>query len=316
MSEIDSEYDRGSMPASSEILERLQSGPPLLLDGPTGTELQRRGVSTEGPQWSAAALVTAPEVVAQIHADYVAAGAEVLTANSFRTHRLNLASRGWEDRAAELTTEAVRLARRAATAVQRPVWVAGSQAPIADCYTPDLTPQEVVLAAEHLRMAEQLAAAGVDLILVETHPTLREALAATRAALSTGVPVVTSFVCGPAGRLLSGESLGEAAAEVARLPVAAVCVNCIVAETVLEAVRVLRAAVGGRCAVGAYANVGFLSPERGWVQTESVDPRVYQRQAAQWLTAGARLMGSCCGTTPEHIRCLAELLQTSPRMVD
>lgn len=295
------------MPSAELLRERLSVGPPLLLDGPTGTELQRRGVETNVPQWSAAALVTAPDVVRAIHRDYVEAGAEILTANTFRTHALNLAAVGWEDRAAELTALAVCLAREAAEGGTRPIWIAGSQAPIGDCYTPWETPSDEVLRREHQRMSEQLAAAGADLILVETHPTLREALAATRAALSTGLPVVTSFVCSREGRLLSGESLAEAAAQVARLPIAAVCVNCVVADAVQAALEVLAQASHG-VPIGAYANVGYRDPERGWVNSASVDPVVYREQARGWLKAGARLIGSCCGTTPAHIRELRRLI--------
>ncbi len=295
------------MPSVELFRERLTIGPPLLLDGPTGTELQRRGVETDVPQWSAAALVTAPEVVRAIHQDYVDAGAEILTANTFRTHALNLAAVGWEDRAAELTTLAVQLAREAATRGTRPIWIAGSQAPIGDCYTPWATPSDEILRREHQRMSEQLAAAGVDLILVETHPTLREALAASRAALSTGLPVVTSFVCSREGRLLSGESLAEAAEQAARLPIAAVCVNCVVADAVQAAIDVLAKASRG-IPIGAYANVGYFDLDRGWVNSASVDPVVYRELARGWLQAGARLIGSCCGTTPEHIRELRRLI--------
>lgn len=296
------------------LLERLHSGPPLLLDGPTGTELQRRGVETNVPGWSAAALLSAPEVVAEIHRDYVAAGAEVLTANTFRTHPQNIA--GFDPqaglleqatRAADLTMRAVALAREAADAGSRPVWVAGSQAPIGDCYDPQLTQSRAELQRAHRVMSQLLSAAGVDLILVETHPTLTEALATTRAALETGLPVVTSFVCNRAGRLLSGESLREAAQAVAKLPVAMVAVNCLVADAALSAVRMLREACPD-VPVGVYANVGEFTPAEGWRNSTSVDPAVYAAHAADWLAAGARMIGSCCGTTPEHIRELRSLI--------
>jgi homocysteine S-methyltransferase len=289
--------------------QRLASGPPLLLDGPTGTELERHGVDTSQPQWSAAALVNAPEVVRQIHDEYVAAGGEVLTANTFRTHERNLRVVGWEKRAAELTTMAVDLARDAARNAERPVWIAGSQAPLADCYSPELTADDDLLEREHLRMSQSLANAGVDLILVETHPTLREALAAARAALSTGLPVVVSVVCNRAGQLLSGESLAEAGRALAALPVSAIGVNCIVAEGMSAALSQLRAGVGD-IPLSAYANVGYLDDEGRWVQTAAIDPEVYSHEAEAWPTVGARLIGSCCGTTVEHIRRLRSLIDS------
>ena len=216
----------------------------------------------------------------------------------------------WEqavDHAAALTRQAVELARQAARGANRPIWIAGSQAPIGDCYEPNRDGDREALQAEHTLQSQALAAAGVDLILVETHPTLTEALAATRAALETGLPVVTSFVCDPHGRLLSGEPLAAAARQVASLPVVAISVNCVLADTALAAVQTLAAVAQDR-AVGVYANVGWFTPESGWRNSASVDPRVYAQHAAMWLEAGVRLLGSCCGTTPEHIRALRRLI--------
>ena len=290
------------------FLERLATGSPVLLDGPTGTELQRRRVETDVPGWTAAALDTAPEIIEQIHRDYVDAGAEVLTANTFRTHRRDLVTLGAADRAAELTQRAIDLARAAAKTVSHPVWVAGSQAPLGDCYRPEETPSESEMEAEHRLMSQQLADAGVDLILVETHPTLKEALAATRAALSTGLPVVTSFVCDRAGRLLSGESLADAAAAIADLRVVAIAVNCILADDARTAVEMLAGTRRG-LPVGAYCNIGYFTDD-GWTNTASEAPSVYARHAAGWLDVGARLIGSCCGTTPAHIGRLRELIDS------
>src|SRR2546428_12540751 len=94
-------------------LKRLRFPRPTLLDGPPGPELNRRGVNTDLPLWSARALLAAPEVLRQIHIDYVRAGAELVTANTFRTHRRSLARGGLGERAAALTRQAVHLARAA-----------------------------------------------------------------------------------------------------------------------------------------------------------------------------------------------------------
>ena len=129
-----------------------------LLDGPLGSELAARGVSTSLPLWSAAALDSAPEVVAAIHADYAAAGARVHTTNTFRTRPRDAGER-WE----LLARRAVRLARDSVPAGHR---VAGSIAPLADCYRPDLSPTDS--RPEHRDLARLLAEEGVDLLLCET----------------------------------------------------------------------------------------------------------------------------------------------------
>src|SRR5260221_3956648 len=148
------------------FLKRLAQARPILLDGATGTELNRRGVNTDLPLWSANALLTAPEVLGQIHADYIRAGAEMVTANTFRAHRRSLAGGGpaYGERAAELVRQAVALARAAAApaAAGREVFVAGSQAPLEDCYSPQLVPPQAECEREHAEMAQHLAAAGAD----------------------------------------------------------------------------------------------------------------------------------------------------------
>src|SRR5215510_8802405 len=123
---------------------RLRAGAPLLLDGALGTELERRGSSAALPLWSTHALLRDPALVQAVHADYVAAGAEVLTANTFRTQRRVLARAGIGKRARELTLLAVDLARRASEGARsgrgagRRAFVVGSAPTLEDCYRPDL----------------------------------------------------------------------------------------------------------------------------------------------------------------------------------
>jgi homocysteine S-methyltransferase len=288
------------------FLQRLAESRPILLDGATGTELNRRGVDTSLPLWSAAALLRAPEVVRQIHADYVAAGAEVVTANTFRTHQRSLQAGGVANArqaATELTAQAVALARSAAG---DSAWVAGSQAPLMDCYSPRLRPDAEALDREHQQMAENLAAAGVDLILVETQNTILEAVAATRAAATTRLPVLVSFVCGVDGRLLSGEALRDAAGAVLPLRPAAVLVNCAPAG-IMERLLLELKSKCGNMPIGCYANIGEVHPQQGWLNTAE-DPSVYTAFADRWLVAGAWLIGGCCGTTPSHIAQLQGLI--------
>ncbi|MEP6471421.1 MAG: homocysteine S-methyltransferase family protein, partial [Acidobacteriota bacterium] len=152
-----------------DFRSRLRNGAPILLNAATGTEMQRRGADTRLPLWSARALVDAPDLVLEIHREEIAAGADVLTANTFRTHRRTLAKDRLGERSRELTALAVHLARNAAASSGRDVLVAGSQSPLEDCYRPDLIPEDLALEREHREQAESLAAAGVDLILLETH---------------------------------------------------------------------------------------------------------------------------------------------------
>lgn len=301
--------DAGGVAAS--FVERLRSAATLLLDGATGTELERRGVGTALPLWSARALLEAPGVVEEIHRDYVAAGAEALTANTFRTHRRSLARGGLGARSAELTRIAVELARRAAIgAGGRRVWVLGSTAPLEDCYRPDLVPGDASLASEHGEHARALAAAGVDAILVETMNTVREAAAATRAALATGLPVLVSFACDGEARLLSGEPLAAALDAVLPLEPRALLVNCLPPRAVPPCLPVL---AGRGLPCGAYANLGAPDSSSGFKRSDDCTPEELAAHAARWLAAGARIVGGCCGTGPEHVRALARALRPAAR---
>ncbi len=288
----------------ASLRERLADPRPVLLDGPTGTELTRRGVSTDTPLWSADALVSAPRVVDQIHRDYVSAGAEIVTANTFRTHARNLSRLGGDGPARRLTRIAAQLAR---AAIGANGWVAGSMAPLEDCYRPDLTPSCADLEREHRVMGEILATSGVDFILAETHPTIREAAAAAKAANEAGLPVMVSWACGRDSRLLSGERLGDAVAAVLPFEPLAVLVNCLPAEVAGEAVGQLMQAAGS-VPVGVYANTGWADAEGRWTPGGSVDPAVYAELAGGWADRGARLVGGCCGTTPAHIAALRRML--------
>jgi homocysteine S-methyltransferase len=296
------------------FLERLGDPRPILLDGATGTELNRRGVSTDLPLWSAGALLDAPAALRQIHRDYLLAGAEIVTANTFRTHRRSLARGGLGDSAAELTRLAVELAQAAVGegALERPAYVAGSLAPLEDCYSPELVPPQAECEREHAEMAANLAAAGADLILVETMNTIREAHAAATVACATGLPVLASFVCRTDGRLFSGESVAAAVAAIAPLGVAGLLINCTPSTTIHEPFAELSAAVAAQPAPvavrGLYANIGHTNDIDGWTSTADVTPLDYARLARGWLTQGANLIGGCCGTTPAHIAALRAVL--------
>lgn len=294
--------------AAASLRLRLAEGPPLLLDGATGTELQRRGVDTGLPLWSARALTDAPEVLRQIHMDYVQAGAEILTANTFRTHGRSLDHAGLAHRAREFTFRAVDLARAAFGDVGTDGWVAGSVAPLEDCYSPELVPPRRELEAEHREMVDHLAEAGVDLLLLETMNTTREAVVATLAAVETGLPTAVGFVCGRNGRLLSGEPVAEAVREVASVGPDLVVINCTPTPDVVVALEAAREAT--TLPLGAHANVGRADDEEGWVNTDSVDPDSYASYAAVWLEMDVRLVGGCCGTRPAHVRALRRMRDT------
>ena len=292
------------------FLTLLSQSTPIILDGATGTELNRRGVDTGLPLWSANALMKehGAGILQDIHEDYLRAGADIISTNTFRTHRRALAPSGNADRSLELTRRAVDIARAAIINVpsDKPRLVAGSISTLEDCYRPDLVPPDTELRTEHSERIHHLIECGVDLILIETINTLREALVIAKLATITDTPTIVSFVCDRAGRILSGETLTEAAEQLLPLGVAAIGVNCGPTPNLARPLVELQTVCGKHFPLIAYGNIGCPDESVGWINTDSEAPNVYCEHASHWP---AKIIGGCCGTTPDHIRQLAKALR-------
>jgi S-methylmethionine-dependent homocysteine/selenocysteine methylase len=275
----------------------------LLLDGATGTELNRRGLDTGLPLWSANALTTDAglNVLRHVHLDYLNAGADIITTNTFRTNRRVLVGKGFS--AHQLTLRAVATAREAVAEFGKPALVAGSISSLEDCYRPDLVPPADECLAEHSERIEHLVEGGVDVLLIETMNSIREAVIAAKIAAATGLPTWVTFVCDEKGRILSGESLAHAAESLMPLGVKALGVNCMPAHTIAQPLTELRAHCGDIFPLMAYGNIGYADDEQGWINTESTSPEGYLKHAQSWP---AQIIGACCGSTPEHIRTLKQ----------
>lgn len=294
---------------SEKPLERLLGRKhPVILDGAMGTELGIRGVDISIPLWSSRALLISPETVLQIHRDYCAAGADIITTNTFRTTERTFRRARIPDQSLELTGKAVQLARQACTEeTGRTVLVAGSIAPLEDCYRPDLVPDDRSLRVEHVEQAYRLAAAGADFLLCETMGTIREAFAACEEARKTGLEVVVSLLCRPDGYLYSGETLDDAVAVLAPLGIVAFLLNCVPARSIATIIRHLRGLTD--LPVGAYGNAGTAGGEQEKEFVCDVGPEEYTMLAQRWVQTGAAIVGGCCGTGPEHIRMLSALFE-------
>lgn len=280
----------------------MMNGELVLLDGATGTELNRRGVDTGLPLWSANALTTDTglNVLRQIHLDYLNAGADVLTANTFRAHLRALAGKGYSAR--ELTRRAVATAQEAVAQFGRHAQVAGSVAPLEDCYRPDLVPTDDECHAEHSERIDHLLESGVDLLLIETMNSIREAVIAAKLATMTGRPTWVSFVCDREGRILSGESVADAAEMLLPLGVKVLGVNCGPAHTLAKPLAELLAICGPDFPLIAYGNIGYADEAQGWINTDGINPVSYLQCVQTWPV---QIVGGCCGTTAEHIRKLS-----------
>ncbi|MCZ6835326.1 MAG: homocysteine S-methyltransferase family protein [Planctomycetota bacterium] len=281
----------------------------ILLDGATGTELGRRGADLSLPLWSAHAIEECPELLEEVHRDYLKAGADAITTCTFRTERWTLNKVGYSDEQAKaLTTKAVEIAKRARDAIKPEALILGSIAPLEECYRADLAPDADICAREHGWMIETLLEAGVDVILIETQNCLHESMAAIERAreLAPFRGWMASFCVdreGPPCTLLSGESLTEV------LPTfgdaLAIGVNCVAAPNTESQIKLMRKLVPTETRISAYANIGYADPMGNWINTDAVDPERFANYAGQWITDGATMIGGCCGTRPEMIKAIA-----------
>lgn len=296
------------------LTERLRAKTPLLLDAAMGSDLDRRGLPTTLPLWSAIGLIESPELVQAVHRDNLLAGADIITTNTFRSTARTLRKAGIDEAVAErLDRLAVELAVAAREETGRTdALIAGSIAPLDECYEPTFETADDVALAEHEEQARNLATAGADFLMIETMPTIREAVLTIRAALQVGLPVTVGFVCEPANeseggaRLMSGESLADVVEALAPYPVTMIFANCAAPAVITSALRQLRDLTD--IPIGGYANVGQVDSEVGWNPDGSVRGNAYAECAAQWLDLGAQVIGGCCGTHPEHTMALRRLL--------
>lgn len=282
-----------------------------ILDGGMGRELQRSGAPFRQPEWSALALLEGPEFVSRAHDAFAAAGAKVITTNSYAVVPFHIGEARFAERGAELASLAGKLARDVAD--QRGLKVAGSLPPVLGSYRPDLF--EVEAARAILSMLIDGLAPYADVWLAETLSKLGEAELVAEMLSGDERPLWLSFTLNDEGTamLRSGETIEDAVALVQKIGAQAILFNCSAPEVMDDAVRRAKAALNGAdVAIGVYAN-GFAHSEEqvdanaGLRQIRvDLDPPRYLGWAKAWVASGATIVGGCCGIGPEHIGALAE----------
>lgn len=286
------------------LRERLDRGERIVLDGPMGSELVRRGV-----RWADNGFRRDANDITRLHGEYIQAGADVLRTNTFglnrrvyqnvfrdEAHMRQIGAPNLEQRANENLQLAVTVARYARDAHQRDqVPIAGVMSPLEHCFRPDLAPQFEAALKEHTEIAQALHEAGVDFLLLESMNTRHEAEAALQAAKSTGLPVWVSFVVDSNGNLLSGEPIPQLDADLH-------LVNCAPPEDIVTALH------KNPFIKGAYAHLGKFDPPSWKFEffpqfscTDSWPADRYAETTSGWHV---QVIGACCGGTPDHVRAL------------
>ncbi len=287
---------------SNRFLERLQAGKVLVLDGATGTNLQRRGLpgGTPSDLW----VMDNSDAVMQLHRDFVEAGSDIILTNTFGSTRVHLHHAGLADRFEQTNCRAVELARKVVEGTD--TLVGGSMGPLGEMLEPYGTLSEADAEAAYAEQARLLSGAGVDLLVVETQFDLNEAKAAIRGAHSvTDLPVVCSFSYDRGTRTMMGVKPGQMGKELAEMGVAALGINCGRSlEDNLKALQELRQVTS--LPIWFKPNAGLPHNDAEGHLQYDVTPEMMSEQVPQWVAAGAQLVGGCCGTSPEHLRAIAQ----------
>ncbi|MFJ6634787.1 homocysteine S-methyltransferase [Streptomyces sp. NPDC091376] len=301
------------MKPARSLSTALAGGGPLVLDGGLSNQLEAQGCDLSDDLWSARLLADAPEQIEAAHTAYVRAGAQVLITSSYQATFEGFAGRGTgRDEATALLTRSVALARAAAERTEREVWVAASVGPYGAMLADGseyrgrygLTVRE--LEDFHRPRIEALAAAGPDVLALETVPDTDEATALLRVSEGIGLPVWLSYsIAG--GRTRAGQDLAAAFALVAAHDqVIAVGVNCCEPADADRAVQLASREAGKPVVVYPNSGERWDAASRAWRGEVTFDPA----RLPGWAAAGARLVGGCCRVGPDRIAALAALAGT------
>lgn len=272
----------------------------LVCDGAMGTMLYAEGVFVN--QSFDALNASDPERIELVHRAYRAAGAEVIETNTFGANRPRLESFGLADQLTDLNQAGVRLARRAAG---RDAYVAGAIGPLGIHLGPDDPAATRQAERWFCEQAVALAEGGVDLFVLETFRSLDEVSAAIRAVLSvSGLPIVAQMTTDETGLTPDGASPEHVATRLESEGAAVVGVNCVGPVAMLDTVERLHAAT--TIPLAAQPNAGLPRMVEGRTIYMS-SPDFLASYARRFIGLGVRLVGGCCGTTPDHIREIAAI---------
>ncbi|TVR32043.1 MAG: homocysteine S-methyltransferase family protein [Balneolaceae bacterium] len=287
-----------------------------LLDGGTGQEIFKRSRKPAHPLWAAKVMMDQPDIVKDVHQDFINAGSRIITTNSYTCTPTRLKRDGeieWFEKLQLQATEIALKARDELGSIAADVKVAGCLPPLTGSYTTDeRTFSELKLEYEQI---VDIQAPIVDLFLIETISSIKEAKAAAEAALKSGKTVYLSFTLSDKEpkKLRSGEAIDEALISISDYALDALMFNCSFPETISEGLTALKQL---DIPFGGYAN-GFTSVDSlkpgGTVgqlsARKDLDEEKHASYAMNWIKNGASIVGGCCEVGPSHIEYLRDQIE-------
>ncbi|OGU56133.1 MAG: hypothetical protein A2315_15585 [Ignavibacteria bacterium RIFOXYB2_FULL_35_12] len=273
---------------------------PLLLDGAMGSLLQQKGIKSEGELWTAKANLKNPEVVYDIHLSYIKAGADIITTNTFRTNPVAVNSQS-KIKFEKLVKASVQLAKDAAKGQN--VLIAGSNAPAEDCYQVERRISKKELERNHKRHIDELTKNECDFVLNETQSHFDEIKIICDYCYSKNVPFVISLLVNEKLTLLSGENILEVLKYLLNRSPLCIGFNCITPKVFRKIFFKLNLDYNW----GMYLNLGGGKYHDKKFNT-SLSPINYAKIITNYLNERPSFVGGCCGSNPNHIKKLRQVL--------
>jgi len=284
------------------LMQRISNGERILIDGATGTEVERRGVPQLDNAWNGGGALTHPDIVREVHEDYIRHGAEIVISNTFANTKQAMCDAGLEDQFELVNRRGVELAIEARERMHKPsVLVAGgisywswtSQHPSLDELQESISQQAAIMAA-----------AGADLLMLEMMIAIDRMLVTLEASQTSGLPVWVGLTCNPNAEglmcLRNGDSLIDALDSLKNYEVPLVCIMHTEVELIDDCLDVMKNHWSG--AIGVYAHSGRSHESTGaWTYNDTISPEDYAAAADRWLKRGVQVIGGCCGIGPNHI---------------
>ncbi|SVB42843.1 uncharacterized protein METZ01_LOCUS195697 [marine metagenome] len=277
----------------------------LIINGAMGTELMDKGVKLPLPLWSAEANINASEIVKGIHQNYVDAGADIITTNTFRTttwsyRRAEYSPKRASERAKESLMKAIELARSV-----NPKIIAGSVTSINDCYEPDEFPGKSISEDSYGETLEWFIEAGINNIFLETMGHLEEIKIAIEASKDVS-KLYLSLIVKDKDHLLSGHMI-EDIFPIVKDNILCLMLNC---NTIDMTNRVLNSFIDNwNLEWGVYPNLGLTKPEPDGEMSAVIKDDTFKKTMLSYIKKSPSIIGTCCGSSPRHIRIIRDLLK-------
>ncbi len=293
---------------AASFLDRLRAGEVLVADGATGTNLQQRGLGrgVSSERW----VLDNPDQIVRLHCDFIEAGSDLILTSTFGATSIRLEQSGLAARCAEVNRKAVNLARQAAESSG--TLVAGSMGPTGHLLKPLGPLEEADAVAAFAAQAQALTAAGADLLVIETQFDLGEARAAVLGTRSVSdLPLVVSFSYDRGTRTMMGVRPASMAAELADLGVDVLGINC--GRSLEDNIKVLgELRSSTTLPIWFKPNAGLPVLDEEANPTYTISPEQMGAQVSTWISAGAQIVGGCCGTSPAHLAAIAQAARCAP----